>query len=214
MARSVVLLGVVASVLVAAAAPAAADPGPVLEPGLPDRSGLPDPGLHLELGFGADLGYYSVGSEAGFGGLHALLGLSVDRVALLGELDGALVGQRLFGVEDGEYGRAALEARLSLWRGKVPESRRLHHPPDALARGELWLEPGIGYEWASQLAGPALARADVSLAIGYQQSQHFAGWWAGTYAAVRVIAANAPSTQYDSGRDLSVLFTTGLVFGK
>jgi hypothetical protein len=188
-----------------------ADIYPDLDP--PDRSNLPDTGLHVIGGAGIDLGYISAGADIGFGGLHALVGLGADRIAVLGEIDGALVGDRHLDPEGAAYGRVAIEARLSLWQGKVREQRR-HARFVSIARGDLWLEPGLGYERADQVTGTTLSRGDVSLAIGYQTTQWFGSSFNGTYIGVRVIVARAPTTPSDSGMDTSVLFTTGLLFGK
>jgi len=184
-----------------------------VEPGLPDRAGLPDPDLHLEGGFGVDLGRYAMGSMVGYGGLHGFLGLRIDRLAVLGELDGAILDTRTGPQEpDGGMARAALETRLSLWRWRTPEKRR-RGPPAALVRAELWIEPALGYEHATQVDAPALQRRDVSFAIGYQQTRHEDTGWTGTYAALRVIAADAPDGE-DRGRDYSIMFTSGVVLGR
>ncbi|HEY3804616.1 MAG TPA: hypothetical protein VGL61_18500 [Kofleriaceae bacterium] len=170
---------------------------------LPDRAGLPDDALHLVGGFGFDLGRIAAGPMIGYAGVHGVFGVRRKRVAVLEEL--ALVPTEARADDEiiGGFARGALEARVSLWQGRVPERRRLRGP-EVLARGDVWIEPAIGYELASRPNAPVLGRADASLAIGYQETRHEPGSWNGTYAAVRVTA---------SGDDLSVLFTSGVVFG-
>jgi len=211
MLRTVALGGALA----VTGATAAADPVPDIYPDLelPDRSGLPETSLHLEGGAGVDFGYISAGTDVGLVGLHGLLGLRANRIAVLAELDGALVGDRQFHDESGLYGRVAVEARLSLWQHKVREQRR-HARFASIVRADVWIEPGIGYEWANQLTGTTLERRDVSLAIGYQTTQHDGGFYNGSYIALRIIEARAPATPYDSGADTSILVTSGVLFGK
>jgi len=182
---------------------------PLIEPGLPDRSGLPDPAAHLVLGFGVDLGRAPAGTMSGYGGLHALFGIAVDRVALFGELDGMILDGRAESVF-GALGRAAVDLRVSLWRGVRPEKRK--YGSRMLVRAELWLEPAVGYEDASQDRGPALHRPDLALGIGYQQTRHEAEGSNGTYAALRMIVADAPGAD-EHRRDVAILFTSGVLLG-
>jgi hypothetical protein len=215
MARS--LVAVLA--LAAASSRAAAQVAPEdREPGLPDRAHLPDPTAHLELGVGIDFGVAAIGTTSEGYGIHALAGLRLDRAAVLVELDGGITSdtKNRYGV----IGRGALEARLSLWRGRVSAggSARRHGRPGSpdtmMARGEVWIEPAIGYEYATQPIGMAVQRPDVSFAVGYQQTAwDEAGKFGGHYLAVRVLDAAAPASVAPGGRDYGVMLVAGFVFG-
>jgi hypothetical protein len=177
---------------------AAADPAE-----LPDRAGLPDDALHLVGGFGFDLGRIAAGPMIGYAAVHGVFGARSRRIAVLEELELAPTEARADDQRIGGFARGAIEARVSMWQGRVLERRRIRES-EVLARGDLWIEPAIGYELASRPNEQVLGRADVSLAIGYQETRHAPGSWNGSYAAVRVTA---------SGDDVSVLFTSGVVFG-
>ncbi|HEY1813578.1 MAG TPA: hypothetical protein VGG74_14600 [Kofleriaceae bacterium] len=186
---------------------AIAEPLDLIEPGLPDRSGLPDDAVHLEAGFGIDLGPVAAGTMTAYGGVHGLVGARSSRIALLGELDLSL---SLENREDGRLGgfaRGAVEARFSLWEGRV--ATRPRHEVPAIARADLWIEPAIGYELATEASMPGLARHDVSLALGFAESRHAPARWSGGYVALRVIVAPAA----DGGHEISGLVTSGVVFG-
>jgi hypothetical protein len=180
------------------------------EPQLPDRSGLPDHALHFDFGLGADLGRIDAGDMTADAGLHMLFGSRLGRVAVLAELDLAATQSREASSMLGVYERLALETRVSLWQGRARELR-LGGRPTEIDRAELWIEPGIGYERASQVDMPTLGRRDVSFAIGYQRTRHYESHTFGGYIALRVMEADAAPGERD--RDFSVLLTSGVIFG-
>ncbi len=61
-------------------------------PGPPDKTGLPETGVHLEGGFGVDLARIPVGTMTEAVGGHGLLGLRYDRVRLYCEVHGGMTG--------------------------------------------------------------------------------------------------------------------------
>jgi hypothetical protein len=179
------------------------------EPPLTDRSGLPDHALHFDFGCGADLGHLDAGNMTANAGLHALFGPRLGRVAVLAEADLAAT-QSPDGSTLGMYERVALEARVSLWQVRGREFR-FNDPPTELVRREVWIEPGIGYETASQQDMPTLGRRDLAFSIGYQTTHHYESHTFGAYAALRVMEADpAPG---ERSRDLSLLFTSGVLLG-
>ncbi len=210
-ALRIVLIAVLLASVTAIAGPALEAPGADDEfgSGPPDRTGLPDPGLHFETGFGLDFGWLNAGNMGDVVGVHGLLGLRYDRVQLLGELHAGL-SSNVNGNFDG-LGRAAVEARLSLWRGSIRQKPR-HKPATSIDRAELWVEPGLGYELAGQDDhDPALHRRDLSFAIGFQTTAHDRDGFIGSYVALRVIAAERPDGE---GRDAGLMVTFGSVFGR
>jgi len=188
----------------AVADPLSTEPGvatDVGEPQPPDRAALFDNALHFDFGAGAEVGHIAAGDMTGTGGLHMSLGLRRGRVSLIGELELAATQSDQDSSAFGVYERVALEARFALWQGVVRGSRT-----------ELWIEPGLGYETASQLNNMAsIGRRDVSFSLGITKTHPFGSRTFGVYAALRVMDTAPIPGEPDHG--LSVLLTSGLLLG-
>jgi hypothetical protein len=169
-----------------------------------DRSDLGDDALHGIVGVGIYLGTIDAGAMTSHGGIDGLFGVRVWRVAVLGEVDLAPTSANADDAHLGGFVRGAFEARLSLWEGRVLTKPGRYVQP-YFARGDIWVEPAVGYELASQPGMPALERPDVSLAIGYEETHRTEATWSGGFVAVRVMAA--------AGDQVSVLVTTGVTIG-
>jgi hypothetical protein len=144
---------------------------------------------HLEGGFGALIGSYSVGRVAGTAfGFHLDGGLRWRRLALLGEYDF---------LSFSEDTNIALPLRALVHRGGVNLrwSFGVLTKRDFPVRGDFWLEAGAGHQLVTWFDGGVLHRNDVSLGIGAQVSVRF-GYHErrkiGLYYALKFVIADRP----------------------
>lgn len=185
--------------------PGVTDVAPLAQP--EDRSALSDRALHWDNGFGIDAGRLNAGNMTGTYGFHGVFGPRINRFSLLAELDLAET-HAADNSTMGTYERVAIEPRVAIWRGRAHSVFGMNE----LSRVELWVEPGLGYELASQQLMPSISRKDASLTFGFARSWHYTDHSFGSYFAVRGMEADPLPGEHR--RDYSVLFTSGLVFGR
>jgi hypothetical protein len=175
--------GLVAVLCALCAAPAAA-----VAEGVRD----PDAAIHLEGGVGFVVGEQPVGTVVGTAvGFHVDGGLRAGRIAALGEYWFTTLSED---ASDHAPAHAYLQRLGAVARYSVGVLQTEDH----FARGDLWIEAGVGRELVTWRDGGTLGRTDVAFGLAGQFRIRYGSGERrkiGLYYAARFLFADRPGTK-------------------